>query len=498
MESKFAVAMQSFLSKVTTWNGAPTLSSPDVNDSAPCKGRLSLLFHGVRGLDKVTLHNYLEMSAKESLIDTVILIFNLRDCRGGKGERALGRESLLWLQDNHPSTFQKVFTLLPEYGRWDDITYLYDNGGKSKDLLKFYGNQLIDDRKNMMDGKSCSLAPKWSPTEKPKLKKLFASLATTMGISPKQLRTEYNTPLRSYLKVVEKYMCTGKWNEIDYNKVPSCAMNKLKKAFERHDPERYGQWREALKLGDKKIAKVNAKQLYPHELIEQIIDGSRDTLISAQWNVLLEETKKKGKLSDALVIADTSGSMFGLPITVAIGLGIMIADMNEGVFHNHIINFDASPTFTVLGDYDIFSKVHTLQRMPWGGNTDLNKVFNLILNKARDHKLSQEDMPKKLFILSDMQFDNATGNSSKTSFELIDEMYKNSGYIRPQIIFWNLSGKIKDFPVTAREDGTLLVSGFNTEILKNILDLGTFTPECLLNNLVNSERYQPVRKLLTK
>lgn len=517
--SKFAQAMNA---TAYTWNGALSYASPD--PSGETSGRLSLFFKGVRGLNIPCLYKYLQDCARESLLDTFLLVFHLRDCRGGKGERELGRKALVWLFINYPLEFRRVMPLLPEYGRWDDLLeffpgalnlfdidhvranymatisgpeYLQTLRLMQNEVVQLMATQLRQDRDNMMSGKPCSLCAKWTPTEgdsQDRKTGVYKTLATAVGVSPRALRKNYNTSLRAYLKVVEGYMCSGQWNKVDFNKVPSQAMKRLKKAFEKHEPERYAVWRDALKLGNLGIAKVNAKQLHPHELVREMrIKNASDPVTEAQWQVLVDEVRKLGSLKDAIVVVDTSASMHSpnfLPLDVAVAMGMVISDVVEGPFHGHVITFNDMPAFRVVPDASVFERFCTIRNMIWGGSTNLERTFSLILGRAQECKLSQEDMPKRLFIVSDMQFNYIGG---QTNWERINEMYHASGYTRPQIIFWNVNGESTDFPVTTGEQGTALISGFSPAILKAVLKGEDYTPLNILRTTIDDTRYDAVR-----
>lgn len=469
--------------------------------------RLALSFHACRGLNIPRLHELLENSTKENLVDTIILIFQLRDCRGGKGEKALGRYALGWLMQNYPNEFIKVLPLIPEYGRWDDLLHLFPRvfSGKNNDVelaqkavVNLFATQLKADRKTMLEGKPVSICAKWSPTEGSSMDKkynIFRTLADHMGISGRVLRQKYNTPLRAYLKVVEIFMCRKDWNSIEYSKVPSCAMKRLKKAFAKNDEKRFELWKKKLQKGE---TQVKAKQLQPHELVQELrVKGSADVIMEAQWKVLVEEVKKLGSLKDALVVVDTSSSMMSgetvMPLDVAVALGMIISQVVQGPFHGHTITFNTTPKFCVIPDDTFEKRWRAVREMDWGGSTDLLATFQLILNRAKACKLPQEDMPKRLFIISDMQF-NAV-DRGQTNLEAISAEYKVNGYERPQIVFWNVSGRITDFP-SCNQSGTALLSGFSPALLKSILDGKEFSPVSMLKTQLESDRYAAVRKAL--
>lgn len=512
--SRFAQAMNA---SSFTNNGALSYGSPDPSNLA--SGRLSLFFKGCRGLTTPTLFNFLEQSAKENLIDTFLLAFHLRDVRQGKGERFLGRQALLWLFTHYPIEFEKVMKLIPEYGRWDDLLHFFPSVANftdyktivNEDSLKeiqnkvvmFMAEQLKEDQKNMEAGKPCSLCAKWTPTEGCGLDRkydIFKTLATALHTSPKILRTKYNTPLRAYLEITEKYMCCNQWGKIDFNKVPSCTMKRLQKAFEKHDKNRFEQWKKDLVSGDGS-AKVNAKTLHPHELVS-IARKTRtvDEVTEAQWKVLVSEVKKLGSLKDAVVVVDTSSSMHTpnfLPLDVAVSLGLIISEVVEGPFHGQAITFNSVPQFCVIPDGNLQTRYERMSKMPWGGSTNIEGTFKLILNRATECKLAQEDMPKRLIIISDMQF-NAIEGIYRTNMEQIDKLYDQYNYKRPQIVFWNVNGSSNDFPVTVNHDNTVMLSGFSPSILKSLLQGTDFNPLSILRTTLDDKRYDAVREALVE
>lgn len=482
----------------TTWNGAVSNVRADVKVNDSYNGRVSVFFHAVRGIGKERFFSYLEEAAKESLADTIVLIFHLRDCRGGKGERALGRLAFTWLSEHYPEEFRKVVHLIPNYGRYDDLLTFFPQGLDGTDFSNFavtlFAKQLQQDLECMQQGKPCSVAAKWTPSENCKSdrdRSTFATLANALKVTPAQLRKKYNTPLRAYLHVVEKYMCSRDWSKIDYSKVPSYAMTRLRKSFVKNDKVRFTEWSCKLALKDPTV-KVNAGQLYPHDLIQQIECDSRttDSVIQAQWDALVEKTRKLGNLGDAISMVDVSGSMIGLPMRVAVAMGLMIGELAQGTFHNHLITFHSNPSFKVVSDSHLGQRYREVTEMGWGMSTNIEQAFKLILDRGIACSLTDADMPKRLFIISDMQFNQATGG--KTNFETIEKLYAVAGFTRPQIVFWNVNGAIRDFPVTVDDSGTALVSGFSPSILSSMLEKSKIDTITIIRDVIDSDRYAPV------
>jgi hypothetical protein len=507
----FARAMINNL--ITTWNGAVSNATPD--PSLETDGRVSIFFKATRGLEDDKLYKFMEKSSNENLTDTFILAFYIRDCRGGQGHRDLGRKMLTWLFQNYPEEYNKIFKLIPEYGRYDDLFTVFPNSVNitsekqlevQQNVVKYFCEKLHASRLNMVKGEPTDLIGKWTASENDtddKKYKIVKTICDEMKITPKFYRVNYTSPLRAYLDVVERKMAGNKWEDIDYSKVPSNAMKILKKAFEKHTPERFIEWKNGLESGK---TKVNAKQLYPHEIIKEIREkGKADEVVIQQWKNLEEEVIKLGSLKKSLVVVDTSGSMESpnyLPLDMACALGLIISNCIEGEFHNHVITFNNTPEFVLINDGNIKERYTQLRNIPWGGSTDIQKTFDLILEKAQAANLSPEDMPEKIYIISDMQFNTIEGRydsftrKENTNFQEIEEKYKQTCYKRPDIVFWNVNGSTDDFPVTVNDDGTILISGPSPSIIKSIVLSESFDTISIMRTTLDSNRYKIIKDLL--
>jgi hypothetical protein len=480
-----------------TQNGAVSLQSPDQTGIAT--GRLSLFFKGVRGLRDTELFQYLQKASEESLLDTFLLVFNLRDCRGGKGERDLGRNALSWLLTNHKELFVKVVSEIPNYGRWDDILFLIGKYPNENSLIDIFCNQLLEDVRGMQKEVKISLCAKWAPTEGCILDKkygLVRKLCNTLHITPATYRKNILTPLRRYLNIVERCMSIGQLSDIDFSKVPSCALKRLKKAFEKKCTYAFSEWINKLSQG---LVKLNASQLYPYELVREMRQNGANQVCTSQWNILEKQFEESGVLSDCIALVDTSPSMMsdnGTPLDVAVSLGMLISNAVKGSFHGKIITFSSIPQIVNIQDGDPYLRFSQIQNIRWGMSTNIQAVFDMILSIGVMLCVSDAQMPKRLFIISDMQFDTAVENNM-TNFQSINEKYRQSGYTRPQIVFWNVNGQFADFPVSERDDGTVLISGFSTSIMKSILSAKTFSSYSVMREVLDSSRYEPIVRCLS-
>jgi hypothetical protein len=276
-------------------------------------------------------------------------------------------------------------------------------------------------------------------------------------------------------------------------------MHKLEKACARNDPKGFTQWKEGLEKGE---TKVNALQLFPHEIIKKYLSlKDKDMLLEVQWKEIREYTKKLNTFKSTMVVCDVSGSMMSgnngvIPIHVALALGILISECVDYPFTNNVITFHDKPTNVNIDGNSLFEKIRKLQNIPWGMNTNIQAVFDLLLDAAKINKLTNETMVKQIIIVSDMQWDQACSGNILTNFETARLKFKSAGYELPQLVFWNVNGKYKDFPVAIDESGTALISGFSQSILKYLLDGKEVTPWGILLNTINSDRYKKIRDVL--
>ncbi|KAF2075416.1 hypothetical protein CYY_003295 [Polysphondylium violaceum] len=479
----------------TTINKA--LAKHDKNYTSTGDSRVDLFFKSARGLGQEELQALLEASWETNPLDTLKLIFQLRDCRGGKGEKELFRLALLWLQEKSPSTVEKNFKLVPHFGSWKDVTNLIGTSLEGK-ALESLSEQLKKDVADMKANPKAtiSLAAKWAPTENHQAdtaakaaKKLALILAANASTAKKDYRKNYLTPLRKHLKIIETLQSAGQWNEINFNAVPSRCMKLQRKAFERHEPTLFAEYLESLKKGE---AKVNAKQLFPHEIVKEYFNHSvaEDTILEEQWKVLENQVRESGSLADSIVLSDVSGSMSGTPMEVSIALGILISGVTAHPFKDIVISFSENPQFCLVKGDTLRERVHTLSRIDWGGSTNFNKVFTMILEKAKENNLPASAMPKKLFVISDMCFDQA-GNMS--NHDAMIKQYKDAGYEVPTMIYWNVNGSTSSIPVgDSTTKGVALVSGFSPSILKAIIatgDTSSISPAMLMEAAINDKRY---------
>ncbi len=470
---------------ITTWNGDPSYSSSG-------DPRLDLFFKGfVRGCNEDNLNNMLTVSWCKYPEDTVKLIIHSRDCRNGKGEKKVSYQGMLWLRKYKPLTYIMNLATFLEHGYFKDLLQL---AGFAHDfnlnplgvtenyieleVLAEYLREDIEKMKEQGENARISLAAKWAPSEGKHfdIKYGFAEdIALLLFPNADKPKKEYRlalSNLRKHLNIIETLTTQNKWNEIEYSKVPAKAHRLLRKAFLKHAPEEYSLYLNSLKLG---TTKINFKGTHPHELVSTYIGNNInvDETIEGQWKALVNDVKEKGTLNSTIAVSDVSGSMMspnGLPMSVSIALGILIAQCCHGVFHNKLISFSESPQVHELKGDTLNDMVKNTSRIDWGMNTDIDKVFQLLLNTSK--LTGNKDMVKNIVIISDMQFDQCIINSKLSAFDRNKKLFEDAGFTLPKINFWNVNGTISSIPITKHDSGAILISGFSAELLKELISKG--------------------------
>lgn len=425
-------------------------------------------------------------------------LFYLADVRGGQGERRLFRVCYNWLAQNDGAVAKRLMEYIPEYTRFDNILESLENTALEKDALRFVAKQLKADS----TADAPTLAGKWAPSEQASsdtTRRLARKVRETMKLSPKAYRKMLSS-LRQKIGVVERLMCEGDWKKINFQAVPSRAALIYKKAFNSHVPELYSKFLTKVEKGE---AKINASTLYPYDIVREIVlkSGNDERTLEAQWKAL--PNFLEGNEGNWLPVLDVSASMnssgyYGgkttnvRPIDVAVSLGIYLAEKNVGAFHNVFMQFSDRAELLELRGSSLKQKVSNVLGNRPVANTNLQSVFDLILAKGKAHKVPQSEMPRKILLVSDMQFDGAcTDANNKTNLEVIREKYKASGYKMPEIVFWNVNS-YADVPVKFDDKGVCLVSGCSPSILKTVLSGKVTSPYDLMLQTLNSERYEPI------
>lgn len=455
------------------------------------------LFSQIGGLRKSVQNgekHHLELvyrSYHEDPLLTARCVFYSRDVRGGQGERETFRQLFRELLSLDPE-YKNLIPLIPFYGRWDDLVGLVYEAPEI--VIREIKEQLARDIHS--PDHSLSLMAKWLPSENAsskKTKELAKVIRVGLGLSPKAYRQTL-TCLRERLNIVESKMSKKEWNDIHFPAVPSKAMLKYRAAFAKQAPEKFSAFLEAVKSGEEKI---NAGTLFPYELVGKYLDHMHisqcDEVVEAQWKALPNYFSDKSE--NSLVVCDVSGSMDGLPLNVSISLGLYVAERNKGIWHNKFMTFSSNPTIQSVVGETLLERVRNLNDADWSMNTNIELVFNRILETAVLNKIDPSEMIKRLYIVSDMEFDAASTDdydvgADKTLFQTIREKFKQSGYEMPELVFWNVDSRNKQYPMGLDERGFLNVSGCSPSIFQNLLGKTFVTAHDLMLDVINGSRYQ--------
>lgn len=344
-------------------------------------------------------------------------------------------------------------------------------------------------------------------------KRLGHVLADFLGMTSREYRKTLST-LRERINVLERLMSAGRWQDIQFDKIPSKAGLIYRQAFARRDilAKKYEAFAKS------KDTKVNADALYPHDVAHRAFAMRYNTNLEDPTRLMLQKYWDNlkdfynGREENGIAVVDVSGSMTGTPMEAAVSMGAYIADKAHGPFANHFITFSAHPELVRFEGVDIVDKLNRCTRADWGMNTNVQAVFDMLLDTAMKQNVKAEDMPDKLFIFSDMEFDKCvTFDTPKTThrntwwdsgrtvrdenevnsdLELIAKQWAAAGYKLPHVIFWNLDARQNNIPATMGGRFSY-VSGFSPVMIQTILG-GKDGYDLMLEKL-NSERYAAIR-----
>lgn len=435
-------------------------------------------------------------------------LFYLRDIRGGQGERRFFRVAFRWLCQAHPVSALKNFNNVSKYGRWDDLIYSVEGTQLEGQMMAVIKKQFDLD----LDSKTPSLLGKWLPSENassPETKQVARKIRKTFNLSARNYRKALST-LRERINIVERLMSSGQWDKIEFDKIPSRAGVIYRNAFARRDiiAKKYE------KFAKDTTKTVNADALYPNDIAHrafdyQMQDEAHDDptrlMLQKYWDNLKDYYN--GREENGLAIVDVSGSMTGTPMEAAVSLGAYIADKAHGPFAHHFITFSSHPALVKFSGVDIVDKLNRCKDADWGGTTDLKAVFDLLLKTALSRHTSQSDLPTRLYIFSDMEFNQCVNfgtdrwgrgydhiisstDEANSDLENVKKEWARYGYRLPQVIFWNLDARNQTIPAIG--EGFSYVSGFSPTLIETILS-GKDGYDLMIAKLIDSGRYDSVR-----
>jgi hypothetical protein len=407
----------------------------------------------------------------------------LRDVRGGAGERQQFRNLLLYLEEIGHNSLEKIIPMIPEIGRWDDLLIFKNIKNKS---LAFY--EIYNALKNNNE-----LCAKWMPRKG----KIAVELRNYLDLSPKK----YRSLLVSLSNTAESKMCNKEWNKIDYSKLPSLCASRNQKAFKKNDTERYQEYlNELSKPKEKrdKNVKINSGTLYPYDIIKSFRNGGDAIACNAQW----DELNFENDVQNVLPVIDVSGSMnykINKNLTcmdISISLGMFLAMKQEGPFKNVYMTFSERSKIGILPSENIVSNYATLKSEDWGYSTNIDAAFNNLLNFAIKNNIKDNDMPKIIVILSDMQFNPYKCNVADSAyFDRIREIYFQNNYTLPTIVFWNLDS-YGTFNCKSDNKNVVMLSGFSPSSFEFLMKSGfeNVTPEGIMIDTLMKDRYNYLSK----
>ena len=435
-------------------------------------------------------------------------LFWIRDVRGGAGERHFFRVCMKWLAETYPDWAREVMIHIPDFGRFDDL-YCFVDTPLQQEALALIGKHLYIDLNETFP----SLCAKWAKScnaSSKETRRLGRLTADAMNLTYHQYQ-KMLAKIRNRLNVIERLMSDGRWDEIEFEKVPSNAGLRYSHCFSIREElkERYAEFIA------KPESKVNAATLYPYDcacratrVCHSAMNDPERVAVNKYWENLPDYIGDNDA-SNFMCVCDTSGSMtWGnsnpKPIDVATSLAMYFAERAKGPFHNHYISFASRPQLIKIVGRDFVEKVQRIRETNLCDNTNLEAVFNLLLSIAK-RGIPAEDFVKKLFIISDMEIDQATNeisysgsfydrgpesyNGFKSLMERIRENWERQTDIPfPQLYYWNVNAR--NNTVLSLGPDVSYISGASPAILKQVLS-GKSNWELCLETLLR-ERYSSI------
>lgn len=475
----FAEEMRKEGNFTRTENGAVALST--TGDA--CLDLFSTI-GSLREADENRIHTLFSEAYQENPLFATKIVFYTRDIRGGLGERRTFRTLLRYMANHHPESLKNNIDLIGVFGRYDDL-YSLIGTPLENDMWVAMKKQFLEDLENLNQGNAISLLAKWIKTADASSKKTRAFgilTAQKLGYSVYEFKRIIRR-MRKQIKVVECLMSSNKWDKINYSAVPSRAMMIYRNAFMRHDEERFSSFINRAISGEETI---HSGALYPYDIVSKILYQHEDNnVLEAQWKQLPNYVTEG---TNVIVMADVSGSMYGRPLATSIGLAIYFAERNAGAYHNLFMTFSSNPTIVTLKGETLHQKIHNVKKADWGMSTNLKAAFDKVLDIALKGNVPQEEMPKSIIVISDMEIDNC-GDRDWSFYDKISKKFKKRGYQIPNIIFWNVDSRNNVFHADSTRKGVQLCSGQSIATFEQLMGCIDLTPVEFMEKVINSERY---------
>lgn len=423
---------------------------------------------------------------KENPLMATKILFYARDIREGCGERKVFRDLIKYLAKYHKEAIIPNLDLIGVYGRYDDL-YALIGTPVEDEMWVAMKKQFEEDVDNYKKGNAISLLAKWIKTPDASSKatrELGIKTSIKLGYKVYDFKRILRN-LRKHIDIVEAHMSAKEWDKIKYSEVPSRAMLIYRNAFMKHDTNRFAEFTAKAVNGEEKI---NSSTLYPYDIVEKVFRNEYDDTLEAQWRQLPNYVEEG---TNAIVMADVSGSMSGRPMATSIGLAMYFAERNIGAYHNMFMTFSGNPTIVNLKGETLQQKVKFLERADWGMNTNLERAFEKVLKIAIDNHIPQEEMVKSIIVISDMEIDYCA-DRSWSFYDAMKRRFAEAGYDIPNIVFWNVDSRNNVFHADAHRKGVQLCSGQSTTTFKQLMACIGMTPMEMMEKVINSERYSAI------
>ena len=484
----FAEAAKAIAALTKTENGAVAL-----NTTGDARLDLFGTIGSLRTAETERINRLFSEAWKADPLFATKIAFYGRDIRGGLGERKTFRTLIQFMAEHHPEALRLNLDLIGVYGRYDDL-YVLIGTSMEDEMWAAMKKQFEEDRQNLKNGNAVSLLAKWIKTadaSSEASRKLGILTAHKLGYSVYEFKRLVRA-MRKRIGIVEALMSAGRWDEIHYAEVPSRAMMIYRNAFMEHDKERYTQFIQKAVSGTETI---HSATLFPYDIVEKVMQMGwsgysvrEDAVLEAQWRQLPDYVEKS---TNALVIADTSGSMYGRPLATSVGLAVYFAERNTGAYHNMFMSFSGTSRIQVLKGETLAQKIGSMNMKDWQSNTNLHAAFMHVLEIAVRNHVAPEDMPKSLIVISDMEIDYC-GDRDWTFYEMMSQEFKRFGYRIPNIIFWNVASRHDVFHADKNRMGVQLVSGQTAAVFRQVMKCVGMNPVEAMEKIINSERYAAI------
>lgn len=431
--------------------------------------------------------------------------------RGMKRRRA-DREAVA--EERRQEEARLAHVVLDRYASDKKFSFLYDR------VAETFAELLKADLELLRAGKTAGigLAAKWCPSLRSSFdratllceaiaRRIFPreSSQEYLNIADKhyayrvrdRLRREVLVPLRKALELPEAYMSAGKWDELPYARVASVAMHQYKDVFAKHDKQRVAGFFDEVRTGNATMA---SDAVLPHELVAAALKGEDDQAAELQWRRMVTTMAAKGRLANCIAVCGLSSVTVAKDpsASAAIALGLLISELSQEPWKGRVITFDETHKLHKVHGASLKEKLRPLvaavEARKKGAN--LQGVFNRILNLAVAGGLQRDMMVKRVFVLSDMDFDGWAGAGWETEYQAIRTRFTNEGFPVPEVVFWNVGTSKASMPVLAVQAGSALVSGFSKNLVRLFLEAdGELTPAALVADAISGPEYSALKVL---